>query len=108
MSESTEGSLILGRASDCDLVVAHPAVSLRHAELRREGTRCRLVDLSSTNGTFVNDVRVSSQVLREGDVVSLGPVALKFRNGSLEIGVSEAIAQSDRAPGGKLQRLCLS
>lgn len=48
-------------------------VSSRHAELRVVGTRHLLVDLGSTNGTFVNGQRVEGErALFEGDVVTFG------------------------------------
>ena len=60
-------------------------VSSRHAELRAEAHRVVLVDLGSTNGTFVNGDRVSGErVLNDGDVVTFGaggPQA-EFRTGA--------------------------
>lgn len=48
-------------------------VSSRHAELRIVGDRCVLVDLGSTNGTFVNGQRVEGErALFDGDVVTFG------------------------------------
>ena len=103
MTTTNEEPVVLriGRAQDCDLVVAHSSVSAHHAELRAAGSGYRLVDLSSTNGTFVNGVRVTSQVLNDGDVVHLGPVGLEFRNGRLEIGIHEESDPSESAPSGK-------
>ncbi|SVD15410.1 uncharacterized protein METZ01_LOCUS368264, partial [marine metagenome] len=89
MAETEDSVLKVGRASDNDVVVSHASVSAHHAELRQDGSQYRLVDLSSSNGTFVNGVRVPSQVLNEGDVVHLGPVGLEFRNGCFEIGIRE-------------------
>ncbi len=91
----------IGRARDCDLVVAHSSVSAHHAELHQTGSQYRIVDLSSTNGTFVNGVRLTSQTLKEGDTVHLGPVALEFRSGRLEIGVHEEPDPADVAPSGR-------
>ena len=79
----------VGRASDNDVVVPHVSVSAHHAELRQAGTAHRIVDLSSTNGTFVNGTRIQAQVLDDGDTVHLGPVALEYSNGRLQIKVHE-------------------
>ncbi len=87
--------LTIGRAQDCDLVVAHRSVSAHHAELRQAGSQYRIVDLSSNSGTFVNGVRSASQILDEGDTVHVGPVALQFRNGRLEIGIQEQPGQGE-------------
>ena len=79
----------VGRASDNDVVVPHASVSAHHAELRQAGTAHRIVDLSSTNGTFVNGTRIQAQILDDGDTVHLGPVALEYSNGRLQIKVHE-------------------
>ena len=45
--------ILVGRGADCDLVLADDTVSRRHAELRLEPDGWTLVDLASSNGTFV-------------------------------------------------------
>jgi len=44
----------------CDLVMSDPTVSRMHAEVRRRGDTFELIDLDSTNGTFVNGERIKS------------------------------------------------
>jgi pSer/pThr/pTyr-binding forkhead associated (FHA) protein len=57
----------------CDVLLPDPEVSRRHAVLRAVGDDPAIEDLQSTNGTFVNDVRIAgATVLREGDEVRLG------------------------------------
>ena len=56
-------TLTLGRAPDCDLVVANPRVSRRHATIRLRRTRFHLVDHSS-NGTYVSSRGEETRVLR--------------------------------------------
>ena len=82
---STSNAVRLGRAADNDLVIAHPSISAHHAELHFDGEQFLLRDLSSSNGTFVNGERVTSATLNAGDIVHLGPVALEFRDGQLQI-----------------------
>ncbi len=62
----------IGRNAGNDLVIVDPEVSRRHAHvLRREG-QFTVEDLGSTNGTFVNGVRVSTETaLRDGDTIDL-------------------------------------
>jgi len=68
----------IGRALECDWVIANPSVSRRHASLRRVGERWLLRDLGSSNGTRVNGVRVTDEVeVRPGDQLNLGGV--RFR-----------------------------
>lgn len=74
-----EGTLRLGRAPDCELLLDSPGISRRHAELQVTGDTVHLRDLGSVNGTHVNDIRVQgSVVLGDGDLLRLGDVLLKF------------------------------
>jgi len=61
----------IGRRSSNDLVVADPRVSRRHAQIRGSRGYFEIFDLDSTGGVFVNQQRVSRQVLQPGDVISL-------------------------------------
>jgi FHA domain/Domain of unknown function (DUF1707) len=65
--------LTLGRSRYCDVVVAHDTVSRRHAELWRDGDRCFVADLGSSNGTWVQGRRVDRvRRVRRGDQILLG------------------------------------
>jgi len=69
------GINVIGRGAECDLRLDQPAVSRRHAEIRWDGQHCVLVDLNSTNGTFVNGEMLppgAPRRLRPGDRVRLG------------------------------------
>jgi Protein of unknown function (DUF3662)/FHA domain len=70
---------LLGRGTDCDLRLVDPGVSRHHAELRVENGQVVLVDLGSTNGTFVNGQPVRRVALTDGTHVSLGRTTLVFR-----------------------------
>ncbi|MFN8219332.1 MAG: FHA domain-containing protein [Fimbriimonadales bacterium] len=54
-------------------------VSRRHAEIARQGESVRLKDLGSTNGTFVNGVKLDGEIeIRPGDSVQFGAVRLRY------------------------------
>jgi hypothetical protein len=69
----TDVPFTIGRGRECQLRPAHTLVSKKHCVLRKRGYRVTLADLGSTNGTFVNGVRVQALVeLSDGDAISLG------------------------------------
>jgi predicted component of type VI protein secretion system len=70
--------LLVGRHPACDVVVADPSVSRRHAQLTLRDGVWVLQDLASTNGTTVNGERVGRVTLHTGDIVSLGNQALEI------------------------------
>ena len=70
---------VIGRDADCNLRPASQAISHKHcAVLIRDG-KVFVLDLSSTNGTLVNDVVVSGEVeVNNGDRLKLGPLDFKI------------------------------
>jgi signal transduction histidine kinase/pSer/pThr/pTyr-binding forkhead associated (FHA) protein len=80
--EFTFGPVALGR-DDSNAVRLHDTeVSRRHAELRLDQGGFRILDLSSANGTFVNDKAVDQTALKSGDRVQLGQTVLLFHEGT--------------------------
>ena len=75
--------MVVGRSSDkCELVIAHPTVSRRHARLMFTGEALQIEDLGSTNGTMVNGTGLSAGkpvALQAGNKVRLGDVELAIR-----------------------------
>ena len=63
----------IGRLPDNDVVLAHPQVSAHHAYLVREQDTYRLIDLHSTNHTYVNGLNATSQLLKPRDEIRIGP-----------------------------------
>src|SRR5262245_3477633 len=62
-------SHVVGRQEGVDVTIAEDAVSRQHARLFREGAAWQVEDLGSTNGSFVNDERVTRSALRHGDML---------------------------------------
>ncbi len=67
---------VIGRASDCRLRLGFATVSRHHATIERRGGRLELVDLGSTNGSFLNGrpLRNEAAEIRDGDRVQFGPM----------------------------------
>ncbi len=89
--------LTLGRAAECDIVLATPEVSRRHALLVREGELFEVRDLESINGTFVNGEKVTRRALQVGDVVRVEDFEITFVLDRAPIG--EAVRAAQGAPG---------
>ena len=72
--------LLIGRSDHNDVSINSRFISRHHALLVRHGSSTFLMDLNSTNGTFVNAKRVSNHVLLDNDVISIGQHKIKFND----------------------------
>jgi ABC transport system ATP-binding/permease protein len=103
-------ALRIGRTEDNDIVLADLSVSRHHAELRNTGDgRYAIVDLDSSNGTFLNGARVIlTSPVTEQDIIGIGPATFRLVGGELrqfiDSGDVSLIAQdlTVRGPGGKV------
>jgi two-component system, cell cycle response regulator len=77
--------LEIGRDSDCAVTLTSDGVSRKHARVQLIFALYFVTDLGSTNGTFVNDQRVSMAQLNDGDQLRIGDAALKFVTNHLEV-----------------------
>ena len=71
----------VGRARGADIIVDAALVSRLHCRLEAAPDRVDVVDLSSTNGTFVNDKRIDRATLATGDRLRVGRVELTIERG---------------------------
>ena len=74
------GRNVIGTAADCDIVLTDPYLSNKHSAIRHEDGRFTLIDLDSTNGTYLNDRRISKEELIDNDKIRLGRTELKFKS----------------------------
>lgn len=74
------GRNVMGTAADCDVVLTDPYLSAKHMAIRHENGRFTLIDLDSTNGTFLNDRRCSKDELIDNDKIRIGRTELKFKS----------------------------
>ncbi|MET0498991.1 MAG: FHA domain-containing protein, partial [Steroidobacteraceae bacterium] len=74
----------IGRGRDNDIVLPSDCVSRRHVQLEHRADALYVVDLDSTNGTFINDDSKLTQEhrLRRGDQLTVGDTIFKFLSGS--------------------------
>ncbi len=91
---------MLGRSAQCHLVINDASVSRRHAEITVLGGSAKFQDLDSRNGTFVDDVRLSTGTLAHGQLFRLGNVTFKVMfemEEAKEAGSEEETYVSDEA-----------
>jgi hypothetical protein len=70
----------IGRGKNNEITLNDPQVSRRHALIQVEGDTCSVRDLKSSNGTFVNDFRITQPArLRSGDILRVGDSILMVK-----------------------------
>jgi predicted component of type VI protein secretion system len=72
----------IGRVEDNAFQIAEPSVSSHHCEVLLRGSEVVIKDLNSTNGTFINDEKISESVLKSGQTLRLGQIELRLENGA--------------------------
>lgn len=74
-------AMILGRGVSTDITIWDIRASRAHCRVDCTPGRCSITDLSSSNGTYVNDKRLrGTHVLQNGDVVRIGSTHLEFHD----------------------------
>jgi len=68
----------VGRSNTCEVVLNDPLISRLHCQILLGMGGITLRDLGSTNGTFLNGVRMTESPLRNQDVISVGGTRLRF------------------------------
>jgi serine phosphatase RsbU (regulator of sigma subunit) len=90
--------MVIGRSSQADLLLDHPSVSRKHAELwPDESGRWMLRDLNSRNGTALNGGPSWDRPLRHGDKIAIGELTLRFDAG--DAAPSTTVSEEEDAPG---------
>lgn len=80
-----KGTTLVGRDPGLDITVQEDSVSRRHAELIFDGESLQVIDLDSTNGTFINDKQIKNRTADPGDLIRFGNILFKYiPSGSIE------------------------
>lgn len=91
--------IAIGRLQDNTVVLDHPQVSAHHARLVREQGTYRLLDLNSTNHTYINGLNATSQLLQVRDEIRIGPFRFVYTGSEL--------TQFDESEGIRIEALNL-
>src|SRR5688572_2459195 len=73
-------TVTVGRVAQCEIHIDDQAVSRRHCTLSVQGSSLLINDLSSANGTFLNEMEVKSATARPGDLIRVGSTVLEYRD----------------------------
>jgi len=68
----------IGRVDDNTFQIADPSVSSHHCEVLLRGSEVVIKDLNSTNGSFINNEKISESVLKPGQTLRLGQIELQL------------------------------
>jgi len=80
--------ITIGSAEENDLTLADDTVSRNHCRIFQEGNSYLVQDLGSTNGTFINQIRIKEAYLKPGCTVELGNARLQFQSFDEEIRIN--------------------
>lgn len=71
--------VVVGRSSECDLLILDPEVSRRHARFDAQNGIVYVSDVGSSNGTFLNERRLDDSIeVRPGDTIDVGTTRISF------------------------------
>jgi pSer/pThr/pTyr-binding forkhead associated (FHA) protein len=88
----------IGRIEDNAFQIAEQSISSHHCEVLLRGNDVVIKDLDSTNGTFINDEKITEGVLKLGQTLRLGQVELRLETGTTEASAKSAPSTAPTAP----------
>lgn len=87
------GTLTVGRDPSCHISDLDPLLSRKHAEFVTTASSCTVRDLGSRNGMLVNGLKVKEQQLKEGDLVQVGHLQMRYAE-DLTVSTPDSIRRS--------------
>lgn len=97
--ELREGSILVGRLPECDVMIDDGLVSRMHARLSVRDESVVVEDLHSTNGIYVNGARIThSALLREGDRLLIGTTEISLFEARADARVAPLRARREPSP----------
>lgn len=94
----TSRGLSIGRSEDRDVVIPDPAASRHHAQISAQGGDYVMRDMGSSNGIYVNGVRVRECTLADGDMLRIGNTEMRFSRSDGAAGPAPGAAPGRPAP----------
>ena len=81
--ELGENEVVIGRVPDCDIQLMVENVSRKHARIFYVNEEYKIEDMGSTNGIYVNGIKVEKCSLRNQDLIEIGGVKIIFNEGKI-------------------------
>lgn len=69
---------LVGRGRGADIIINENLVSRRHAIIKRKTNEYMICDLHSTNGVFINNLKMEKAILNNGDLIQIGSCVFQF------------------------------
>lgn len=98
---TADREIVIGRSSELDMVLVEDMVSRKHAKIATHTGQIVIMDMGSTNGTFVNGEKIRKTRLKEGDRILIGTSILKVVAASSNGPVSQSVARERLEQVGK-------
>ena len=70
--ETDKSEITIGRSPNTDIQIDNLAVSKQHAKIIKQKSQYVVEDLNSTNGTLLNDEKISKAILKHNDILAVG------------------------------------
>lgn len=81
--ELGENEVIIGRVPECDIQLSVENVSRKHGRILYVNEEYTIEDMGSTNGIYVNGIKVAKCILRNQDLIEIGGVKILFNEGKI-------------------------
>jgi len=78
--ELVKPRIVVGREASCDIQIDNLGISRNHCAFVNKGEAFLVQDLNSSNGTYVNGLKITERFLNDGDEIIIGKYTLKFKN----------------------------
>lgn len=98
---------IIGRSPECDLIMEDETISGQHAKIICREDELEIVDLNSSNGTFVNGEKITQKILRSGDTIGFDVYEFQIVNPAEESRTVPAPSQDNEDIGQTMVRPAL-
>ena len=97
--ELSDGTMLLGRHSACDIVLLDPSISRYHAEFSVRGSLVTVRDLNSHNGTYLDGKRIEAADVQAGQRLNFGDVSFQVRIAGVDDSEPDSDLETDSVSG---------